>query len=269
MKTHGTNINVLAEGMEVVVNPQSDRTRNERVRGRISEILTRSGSHPHGILVRLENGEVGRVKEVSDETLQTVTKNIIVENANHSPISLDKLIAGGENHFVEFKSSSLWSEWISQDIIDSSKSWELKQFGRAASKIIIAKTIAGFLNTDGGCLLIGIKENKDSQKDVIIGIESEFRKLKDPCVDGYRRMIIDSIIKPYFPSVVLNHFNNYLSIEFQEFEGLTICKINIAKSEHKVFINVINQDYFYIRVDATTRQLTGEEIVDYCMRRFG
>ena len=82
-------------------------------------------------------------------------------------------------------------------------------------------------------------------------------------------MIIDSIIKPYFPSVVLNHFNNYLSIEFQEFEGLTICKINIAKSEHKVFINVINQDYFYIRVDATTRQLTGEEIVDYCMRRFG
>jgi uncharacterized repeat protein (TIGR03833 family) len=32
--------------------------------GIVKNILTNSPSHPHGIKVRLENGEVGRVKEI-------------------------------------------------------------------------------------------------------------------------------------------------------------------------------------------------------------
>jgi uncharacterized repeat protein (TIGR03833 family) len=42
---------------------QSSGTRTEGV---VSAILTKSATHPHGIKVRLESGEVGRVKEVLD-----------------------------------------------------------------------------------------------------------------------------------------------------------------------------------------------------------
>ena len=34
--------------------------------GRVKEILTNSPSHPHGIKVLLEDGRVGRVKELLD-----------------------------------------------------------------------------------------------------------------------------------------------------------------------------------------------------------
>ena len=50
-----------------------------------------------------------------------------------------------------------------------------------------AKTIAAFLNSEGGHLVIGFKEGKDGNKDEIIGVEVEFSKLKDPSIDGYRR----------------------------------------------------------------------------------
>jgi uncharacterized repeat protein (TIGR03833 family) len=33
-------------------------------KGVVKDILTKSPNHPHGIKVRLENGQVGRVKEI-------------------------------------------------------------------------------------------------------------------------------------------------------------------------------------------------------------
>ena len=35
--------------------------------GYVEKILTKSSTHPHGIKVRLETGEVGRVKEILEE----------------------------------------------------------------------------------------------------------------------------------------------------------------------------------------------------------
>ena len=46
-----------------IVLKQAQRT-GELTRGVVKDILTKSPHHPHGIKVRLETGEVGRVKEV-------------------------------------------------------------------------------------------------------------------------------------------------------------------------------------------------------------
>ena len=84
------------------------------------------------------------------------------------------LIRGGENEFVEFKSRALWSKSFTKKEIETSDSKDVHKFGKDTSKVIIAKTIAGFLNTEGGNLVIGIKENKGGQENEIIGIENEF-----------------------------------------------------------------------------------------------
>jgi uncharacterized repeat protein (TIGR03833 family) len=46
-----------------IVQKQHQRS-DTRTEGVIQEILTNSQTHPHGIKVRLEGGEVGRVKEI-------------------------------------------------------------------------------------------------------------------------------------------------------------------------------------------------------------
>jgi len=65
MKNNGNAAPVsLKIGMHVDINPQSDRTRKIMIQGVISEILTKSDDHPHGVLVLLESGEKGRVKAI-------------------------------------------------------------------------------------------------------------------------------------------------------------------------------------------------------------
>lgn len=51
-------------GCEVAIVLKKDQRSGTLSYGRVRDILTRSSSHPHGIKVRLENGEIGRVKEI-------------------------------------------------------------------------------------------------------------------------------------------------------------------------------------------------------------
>lgn len=54
--------------MTVLVVQKQDQGSGRLTRGVVSEILTRSTSHPHGIKVRLQGGIVGRVKQIVDQT---------------------------------------------------------------------------------------------------------------------------------------------------------------------------------------------------------
>ncbi|TCN68446.1 YwbE family protein [Acetobacteroides hydrogenigenes] len=46
-----------------IVLKEHQRT-GELTEGVVKDILTNSGTHPHGIKIRLETGEVGRIKEI-------------------------------------------------------------------------------------------------------------------------------------------------------------------------------------------------------------
>ena len=260
----------LKIGMHVDINPQTDRTRKKIIQGVISEILTKSNNHPHGVLVLLESGEKGRVKAIHDQDcINTPVENDTVQKKEKNPTSLKEYIDEGENHHVEYKSSALWSTNFTKNDINSHQpqSKELHTYGKDTSKVIIAKTLAGFLNTDGGTLIIGLKENKNNNGDEVIGIEEEFNCLKDQCQDGYRRMLVD-LIKNYFPSDIFNHLNQYLKIRFDEVNGKVVCGIMASRSDQRVFLKLKGVDHFYIRTDASTRELHGEEIIDYCLKRF-
>jgi uncharacterized repeat protein (TIGR03833 family) len=51
-------------GLEVEIVQKADQRTGRRTRGVVRDILTSSPRHPHGIKVRLQTGEVGRVKEI-------------------------------------------------------------------------------------------------------------------------------------------------------------------------------------------------------------
>lgn len=54
----------IGPGLEVDVVLKQDQRTGKRTRGIVKEILTSSSYHPHGIKVRLQNGQVGRVQEI-------------------------------------------------------------------------------------------------------------------------------------------------------------------------------------------------------------
>ncbi len=54
----------IKPGMTVLIVLKQDQRTGKLTRGIVKDILTKSPTHPHGIKVRLTNGQVGRVKEI-------------------------------------------------------------------------------------------------------------------------------------------------------------------------------------------------------------
>lgn len=57
----------IRPGLRVAVVLKADQRTGRLTEGIVREILTNSPRHPHGIKVRLESGEVGRVKYLREE----------------------------------------------------------------------------------------------------------------------------------------------------------------------------------------------------------
>lgn len=54
----------ISPGLHVRIVLKKDQQSGKLTEGIVKDILTKSPTHPHGIKVRLESGEVGRVKEI-------------------------------------------------------------------------------------------------------------------------------------------------------------------------------------------------------------
>jgi len=210
-----------------------------------------------GLMVVLKTGEIGRIIKIIGGKVKT---------------EVEVLAKKGEGYKVEFKSEALWSLSYKSQEINESKSYDLHTFKQKASKVIIAKSIAALMNSDGGTLVLGVKEKKSESGFEIIGIDKDLEKLKeagkDFSLDGYKRMIIDDIIRGYFPPKVYNSPSKFLSILFEEFNGKVVCLIKIEPASTKVFLNLEGRKIFMIRTETETRQIVDEELVDYCMSRF-
>ena len=57
----------IKPGAHVRIVQKQDQRSGKLTEGIVADILTKSPSHPHGIKVRLTNGIIGRVKEISAE----------------------------------------------------------------------------------------------------------------------------------------------------------------------------------------------------------
>ncbi len=60
----GKNRQAIKPGLTVDIVLKQDQRSGKRTRGVVKAILTSSAQHPHGIKVRLETGEVGRVQAI-------------------------------------------------------------------------------------------------------------------------------------------------------------------------------------------------------------
>lgn len=171
---------------------------------------------------------------------------------------INKMILGGESNKVEFK-SSLVSYLNTYGEIGYSKHIKFK----------IIKTIASFLNSNGGFLFIGVKDDKS-----ILGLESDFSlaqsKLDNP--KDYFSLEVDKIIKEHFKISATN-----ISGEFIEIDNKQVYLMIIEPSLKPIFIfnrtykeEVLHKKEFYVRLAGASSVLYSEidEIVEYCLNHW-
>ena len=54
----------IKPGLQVSIVLKQDQRSGKLTKGIVKDILTKSPTHPYGIKVRLESGQIGRVKEI-------------------------------------------------------------------------------------------------------------------------------------------------------------------------------------------------------------
>lgn len=63
---NGQTRSTIKPGIAVLIVLKQDQHTGKLTKGIVKDILTKSPNHPHGIKVRLMDGQVGRVKEIVD-----------------------------------------------------------------------------------------------------------------------------------------------------------------------------------------------------------
>jgi predicted HTH transcriptional regulator len=157
------------------------------------------------------------------------------------------LIAAGESRTVEFKSTARWS--VQGKVQDA----RLEQ--------VIVKTVAGFMNTDGGTLLIGVADDG-----TVLGLDDDLRTLKRGDLDGYEQFLTQ-----LFDSHLSGAALAFVHVGFSDVDGKVVCRIDVSPAPRPVFAKPVGGKEptdFWVRANNTTRQLTGPEMVEYQAHRF-
>jgi hypothetical protein len=118
------------------------------------------------------------------------------------------------------------------------------------------KTVAAFLNTQGGDLLIGVNDEGE-----IVGVNNEIEKFHKSNTDKYllyfKDLLKTKIGEQYYPLIdhALISVNSKL-----------VLKISCSPSSNEVFVE--GRDFF-VRTNPATDRLEGQKQIEYIRRRFG
>jgi len=182
-----------------------------------------------------------------DRAFGEAIKNFLFDQYLRADRNAEELIKRGESKTLEFKSTLRWS--LKED--------------RQEDKLIthaVLKTIAAFLNTEGGDLLIGVADNGS-----IVGIEKD-------------RLKSDDKLMRHLAQVVRNGLGDRASTcidpKTQIVQGKTVCVVSCQRSPEPVFLRWKSLESapegdFFVRSGPGTVKLRPESAHKFIQTRFG
>jgi hypothetical protein len=151
----------------------------------------------------------------------------------------ESIIELGESFTVEFKSTLRWNLR------------EQRQDPKMEHAVL--KTVAAFLNTDGGTLLVGVEDNKN-----VIGLKLDGFENDDKYMLHFTNLVNTKIGKEYF---------GLIRYEVQQAKGEKVLLVNCAKSPKPISLKVENKEVYYVRTGPSTQGFSKDEILEYWKTR--
>lgn len=153
--------------------------------------------------------------------------------------SVKELIGLGESKTLEFKSTLQW------DVIRNQMNKDLRYS--------VLKTIAAFLNSEGGTLVIGVEDTGD-----IFGLENDLVLVKGGSLDGFEQLLTTLVYDR-----IGGQFAPYVKVRFEEINGSVVCVVAVDKASEPAFTDTPKGRDFYVRMGNTTRTLDPQEMLSY------
>lgn len=153
-------------------------------------------------------------------------------------VRLHDLINQGEGARVEFKST------IRTNVKTGKKGKEIE--------LAWLKAVVGFLNSDGGTLLLGVEDNG-----TIGGLEIDAFENSDRCL-----LHIKNLINQHVGA----EFSGFLDIIFQLCEEKGVVMIDIHRAGQPVFLKIGKNEEFYIRSGPSSIKLSPSQMISYVLQ---
>ncbi len=152
---------------------------------------------------------------------------------------VEQLMSEGEGQKIEFKSTARFNQ--------------LKGGVDRDLELAIAKTVAGFMNSKGGTLLIGVNDSG-----IAVGLSNDIGSLKKRNNDGFGLFLTELI-----GSTIGKERLTDVSISFAVVDGLEICAVGVVPSPNPAYLTEGSDQRFYVRTNNATNPLTTQEAVSY------
>lgn len=195
---------------------------------------------------------------ISSQTEKEKLDSILGSISEVSPLLQEESIthefkASLRTPFPEFPPKTLNAQGQSEFKLGTKVFSSEKQIHKFLEEIVL-KSIASFLNTRGGTLVIGVHERGNKKE--VVGIDREGFESHD----HFERHLV-GIIKNNFGPVVLGDF---ISTKITEIDGKPVCVVTCEpKIDGEVFLN----DELYIRTGPRVDKLSPKEIVEFVKSR--
>lgn len=154
------------------------------------------------------------------------------------------LLAREEDGALEFKSSLRW------DI-------RANKVNRSLEKAAL-KTVAAFLNSDGGHLVLGVTDDR-----TVRGLAEDIGTLQRKDRDGF-----ETHMSNLFNSMIGAHLRGCLSVHWAERDGNDFCVLAVAPAAEPAYLRSDNTEEFFVRTGNSTTALTVSQVPTYLQRRF-
>ena len=156
------------------------------------------------------------------------------------------LIESGESAVVEFKSTARHN--LRSEMRDEAITWA------------VVKTIAAFMNTSGGTLLVGVDDQGDP-----VGIESDYPHVKGRNRDGWELWLTAAVKQALGPVAATD-----VPVRFCMIEDRTIARIDVSPRAEPVFATRKGQprEVLFVRLNNATEELSGKALLDYRRKRW-
>ncbi len=189
-------------------------------------------------LDRFEDFLAVRRKMIAD----AINKRMLELTIEAEPISrvpVAELVTAGESAILEYKGSLRWD-------------FRENQVNKRLTKSV-AKTVAAFLNSEGGTLLIGVADDC-----TVWGIEKDLETLQRKDHDDFEQAFVQTLVN-YLGA----EYSHYVSTEFEEVDGKTVCRVEVLRSPKPVYLDERGATEFYIRTGNSSRALDVQAAHDY------
>jgi len=178
--------------------------------------------------------------KVIEEGYSTLTAGDVDEDVAKEKLDLSKVIMTGESEEVEFKST------LRINLHTGNKDPRIE--------LSVLKTLAGFLNTNGGTLVIGISDDGSP-----VGIQADSFENEDRMSQH-----LVNIVKARMGVTAMTNMH----ARFDDHEDNRVMVIRCGKSPTPVFVKDEDRERFYIRTGPATTELTASQTQEYLKQRF-